>query len=96
MWSILREIFLSDPLLFYVGLLPCAVFKSIHVACKVAKVLFVIKNFVNHKEKTDLKKKKFNIYSIFTILKHEEKKPRTYSSRCLLKFDLSIEICKLL
>lgn len=57
MWSILREIFLCDPLLFYVGLLPCAVFKSIHVACKVAKVLFVIKNFVNHKEKTDLKKK---------------------------------------
>lgn len=74
MWSILREIFLCDPLLFYVGLLPCAVFKSIHVACKVAKVLFVIKKFVNHKEKTDLKKKEFNIYSIFTILKHEEKK----------------------
>lgn len=74
MWSILREIFLCDPLLFYVGLLPFAVFKSIHVACKVAQVLFVIKNFVNHKEKTDLQKKKFNIYSIFTILKHEKKK----------------------
>lgn len=96
MWSILREIFLCDPLLFYVGLLPFAVFKSIHVACKVAKVLFVIKNFVNHKEKTDLQKKKFNIYSIFTILKHEKKKPPEHSSCCLLKFDLSIEICKLL
>lgn len=76
MWSILREIFLCDPLLFHVGFLPFAVFKSIHVACKVAKVLFVIKNFVNHKEKTDLQKKKFNIYSIFTILKHEKKKPQ--------------------
>lgn len=96
MWSILREIFLCDPLLFYVGLLPFAVFKSIHVACKVAKVLFVIKNFVNHKEKTDLQKKKFNIYSIFTILKHEKKKTPEHSSCCLLKFDLSIEICKLL
>lgn len=96
MWSILREIFLCDPLLFYVGLLPFAVFKSIHVACKVAKVLFVIKNFVNHKEKTDLQKKMFNIYSIFTILKHEKKKPPEHSSCCLLKFDLSIEICKLL
>lgn len=96
MWSILREIFLCDPLLFYVGLLPFVVFKSIHVACKVAKVLFVIKNFVNHKEKTDLQKKKFNIYSIFTILKHEKKKTPEHSSCCLLKFDLSIEICKLL
>lgn len=96
MWSILREIFLCDPLLFYVGLLPFAVFKSIHVACKVAKVLFVIKNFVNHKEKTDLQKKKFNIYSIFTILKHEKKNPPEHSSCCLLKFDLSIETCKLL
>lgn len=96
MWSILREIFLCDPVLFYVGLLPCAVFKSIHVACKVAKVLFVIKKLNKSQRKDRLKKKKFNIYSIFTILKHEEKKPRTCSSRCLLKFDLSIEICKLL
>lgn len=96
MWSILREIFLCDPLLFYVGLLPCAVFKSIHVACKVAQVLFVIKNFVNHKEKTDLKKKK--VYHLFHFHNFEtwEKKNPEHSSCCLLKFDLSIEICKLL
>lgn len=58
MWSILREIFLSDPVLFYVGLLPCAVFKSIHVACKVAKVLFVIKKLNKSQRKDRLKKKK--------------------------------------
>lgn len=96
MWSILREIFLCDFLLFYVGLLFCVVFKFIYVVCKVVKVLFVIKNFVNYKEKIDLKKKKFNIYFIFIILKYEEKIFRIYSSRCFLKFDLSIEICKLL
>lgn len=54
MWSILREIFLCDFLLFYVGLLFFVVFKFIYVVCKVVKVLFVIKNFVNYKEKIDL------------------------------------------
>lgn len=75
MWSILREIFLCDPLLFYVGLLPCAVFKSIHVACKVAQVLFVIKNFVNHKEKTDLKKKKSLTFIPFSQFWNMRKNP---------------------
>lgn len=75
MWSILREIFLCDPLLFYVGLLPFAVFKSIHVACKVAKVLFVIKNFVNHKEKTDLKKKKSLTFIPFSQFWNMRKNP---------------------
>lgn len=50
MWSILREITLCDPLLFYAGLLPCAVFKSVCVPCKDALVFFVIKNFVNNKK----------------------------------------------
>lgn len=75
MWSILREIFLCDPLLFYVGLLPCAVFKSTHVACKVAKVLFVIKNFVNHKEKTDLKKKSLTFIPFSQFWNMREKNP---------------------
>lgn len=37
-------------------------------------------------------KKKLNIYPIFTILKYGKKNLEYTVSRCLLKFDLSIEM----
>lgn len=50
MWSIFREIFLCDFLLFYVGLLFCVVFKFVCVVCKDVIVFFVNKNFINNKK----------------------------------------------